>query len=75
MCRTEEALADGRDIISYIAERNVQDALRLEQALRACVERLTHHPMMYRSGRAAHTVRRWSTPIIRSSIGWNWMKC
>lgn len=52
---SDEALADVREIIGYIAKRNVQAALRLEQALHACADRLTHHPLMYRSGRAPNT--------------------
>lgn len=52
---SDEALGDVREIIDYIAQRNVPAALRLEQALHDCAERLLHHPMMYRSGRAPNT--------------------
>ncbi|MCG6119829.1 MAG: type II toxin-antitoxin system RelE/ParE family toxin [Blastomonas sp.] len=52
---SDEALDDVREIIDYIAQRNVRAALRLEQAMHACAERLTNHPQMYRSGRAPDT--------------------
>mgnify|MGYP005867511687 CR=1 FL=1 len=52
---SDEALDDVREIIDYIAQRNVQAALRLEHAMHDCAERLTSHPQMYRSGRAPGT--------------------
>lgn len=52
---TDEALRDIREIIEYIAQRNARAALRLEQALHDCAERITQHPLMYRSGRCPNT--------------------
>lgn len=49
------ALADLDQIISYIAERDVSAAERLQQAIEACAERLPDHPFMYRTGRVPGT--------------------
>ncbi|WP_279629497.1 type II toxin-antitoxin system RelE/ParE family toxin [Blastomonas natatoria] len=45
---TEAALADLRDISEYIASRNVRAARKLEDAILACADRLTQHPLMYK---------------------------
>lgn len=50
---TEAALADLRDISEYIASRNVRAARKLEDAILACADRLTQHPLMYRTGRVS----------------------
>ncbi|SEI86196.1 addiction module toxin, RelE/StbE family [Sphingomonas sp. OV641] len=42
-------------IVSYIAERNVAAARRLQEDIEACAERLPDHPFMYRRGRVAGT--------------------
>lgn len=49
------ALNDLKAIISYIAERNVAAARRLQEDVEACAERLPDHPFMYRRGRVAGT--------------------
>lgn len=49
------ALNDLKAIISYIAERNVAAAQRLQEDIEACAERLPDHPYMYRRGRVAVT--------------------
>lgn len=49
------ALNDLKAIISYIAERNVAAAQRLQEDIEACAERLPDHPYMYRRGRVAGT--------------------
>ena len=49
------ALNDLKSIISYIAERNVVAARRLQDDIEACAERLPDHPFMYRRGRIPDT--------------------
>jgi addiction module RelE/StbE family toxin len=49
------ALNDLKAIISYIAERNVTAARRLQDDIEACAERLPDHPFMYRRGRIPNT--------------------
>ncbi len=49
------ALDDLDQIITYIAERDVAAAERLQHAVEDCAERLADHPFMYRSGRVAGT--------------------
>ena len=49
------ALDDLNQIITYIAERDVSAAERLQQAIEDCAERIAAHPFMYRSGRVAGT--------------------
>ena len=51
----EEALDDLEAITSYIANHNEFAALRLQDAVEACAERLPDHPFMYRKGRAPGT--------------------
>lgn len=51
----ESARDDLRQIISYIAERDLAAAERLASAIEACAERLPEHPFMYRPGRVAGT--------------------
>ncbi len=49
------ALNQLKAIISYIAERNVAAARRLQEDIPACAERLPDHPFMYRRGRVPDT--------------------
>ena len=49
------ALDDLDQIITYIAERDLSAAERLQQDIEACAERLAGHPFMYRTGRVAGT--------------------
>ena len=49
------ALDDLDEIITYIAERELSAAERLQQDIEACAERLADHPFMYRTGRVAGT--------------------
>jgi toxin ParE1/3/4 len=49
------ALNDLKGIISYISERNVSAARRLQADIEACAERLPDHPFMYRRGRVPGT--------------------
>jgi toxin ParE1/3/4 len=49
------ALDDLDTIISYIAERNVSAAERLQDAIEGCAERLPDHPFLYRPGRVLGT--------------------
>jgi addiction module RelE/StbE family toxin len=49
------ALDDLRQITSYIAERNVAAADRLQAAIEASAERLMERPFMYRAGRTPGT--------------------
>lgn len=49
------ALDDLEAAISYIAERNPAAAIRLQDAIEACAERLAEHPFLYRTGRVAGT--------------------
>lgn len=51
----ESARDDLRQIISYIAERDLAAAERLALAVENCAERLPEHPFMYRPGRIAGT--------------------
>lgn len=51
----DSARGDFRQIISYIAERDLPAAERLASAIEACAERLPEHPFMYRPGRIAGT--------------------
>lgn len=50
-----DALDDLETITSYIAERNLDAAERLLDAVDACAERLSDHPFMYRPGRVPGT--------------------
>jgi addiction module RelE/StbE family toxin len=49
------AIDDLDRIITFIAERDVAAAERLQDAIEACAERLPEHPFMYRVGRIAGT--------------------
>jgi toxin ParE1/3/4 len=49
------ALDDLRQIISYIARRDLAAAERLRDAIEAIAERLPEHPFMFRPGRVAGT--------------------
>lgn len=49
------ALADLRQIIEYISERDAAAAERLLAMIEACAERLPEHPFLYRPGRIAGT--------------------
>ena len=49
------ALNQLKAITSYIAERNVAAARRLQEDIQACAERLPDHPFMYRRGRVPDT--------------------
>lgn len=49
------ALADLRQVIDYISERDAVAAERLLAAIEACAERLSDHPFMYRPGRISGT--------------------
>ena len=49
------ALADLRQVIGYISERDIAAAERLLSAIEACAERLPEHPFMYRPGRIEGT--------------------
>lgn len=51
----ESAREDFRQIISYIAERDLPAAERLALAVEGCAERLPEHPFMYRPGRISGT--------------------
>jgi toxin ParE1/3/4 len=50
-----EGRAALRTIISYIAERNPAAAADLNDRIRACAERLSEHPFLYRTGRVRDT--------------------
>jgi addiction module RelE/StbE family toxin len=50
-----EARADLLAIITYIAERNVDAAERLQAMIEHAVERLPMHPYVHRSGRVPGT--------------------
>ncbi|MEO5597158.1 MAG: type II toxin-antitoxin system RelE/ParE family toxin [Novosphingobium sp.] len=47
----EAALDDLDAIIDHIRELNFAAALRLQDMIEACAERLCEHPYMYRTGR------------------------
>ena len=49
------ALDDLETITSYIADRDLDAADRLLDAIEACAERLSAHPFMYRPGRVPGT--------------------
>lgn len=49
------ALDDLETIITFIAERNLPAAGRLQAVIEACAERLPDHPFLYRPGRVAGT--------------------
>jgi toxin ParE1/3/4 len=49
------ALADLRQVMEYISERDAAAANRLLDTIEACAERLPDHPFMYRPGRIAGT--------------------
>jgi toxin ParE1/3/4 len=49
------ALDDLRQIITYIAERDVAAAERLQEAIEAIAQRLPEHPFMFRPGRVPGT--------------------
>ncbi len=51
----DEARADLRQIIAYIAEDNPEAATRLRTAIEYAVDRLPDFPYLYRVGRAAGT--------------------
>ena len=51
----ESARQEVRAIFSYIAERNLPAAVRLQEAIMACADRLPEHPFLYRPGRAKGT--------------------
>ena len=49
------ALSDLTTIISYIADRNLAAAERLQETIENCAERLPEHPFLYRAGRVDGT--------------------
>ncbi|WP_066779545.1 type II toxin-antitoxin system RelE/ParE family toxin [Sphingomonas sp. CCH5-D11] len=51
----EEALDDLGAIIAFIADYNEAAAVRLQDVIEGCAERLPEHPFMYRTGRAPGT--------------------
>ena len=51
----DEARGDLRQIISFIAERNVEAAAALGAAIEHASEQLPHFPYMYRPGRSPGT--------------------
>jgi toxin ParE1/3/4 len=51
----EKALEQLDTIIDYIREHNEGAAIRLQEAMESCAERLTTHPYSYRPGRVAGT--------------------
>ena len=44
------ALDDLENVITFIAERDVSAAERLQAAIEGCAERLPEHPFMFRPG-------------------------
>ena len=50
-----QSLDDLEAIITYIAERNVTAAQRLQAAIEACANALPAHPLAFRPGRVAGT--------------------
>lgn len=50
-----EAVQDLEDILDYLEVHNPQFAARLGAAIERTVERLPHHPSMYRAGRVDGT--------------------
>jgi toxin ParE1/3/4 len=58
----ENARADVRMAVEYIAERNSAAAERFEAAIGECVERLPRHPLMHRAGRVPGTREAVITP-------------
>ncbi len=46
-----KGLSDLETILSFIAERNVEAAEDLLEAIEVCTERLPEHPFLYRVGR------------------------
>lgn len=49
------ALDDLETVITYISERSVPAAERLQASIEACAERLPDHPYLYRPGRVPGT--------------------
>ena len=49
------ALDDLEAILTYIAERDITAAERLNASIEACAERLPEHPFMFRPGRVPGT--------------------
>ena len=49
------ALDDLENVITFIAERDVSAAERLQAAIEGCAERLPEHPFMFRPGRVPGT--------------------
>ena len=45
---SESALADLREIVDYISERNFQAALDLQDRIEELVEHLAEHPYLYK---------------------------
>ncbi len=64
------ALDDLDQIISYIAERDIAAAERLQLAIEGCAERLPDHPFMYRTGRVAGTREAVVQANINQEISW-----
>jgi toxin ParE1/3/4 len=58
----ERAEEDLLGIITYIAERNVKAAQRLEAAILATIERIAKQPRLYRLGRTLDTREAVVTP-------------
>lgn len=58
------ALADLKQTINYISERDVLAAERLLAAIEACAERLPGHPFMYRPGGSQARAKRWCIRAI-----------
>lgn len=57
-----DAVEDLRQIIEFIAERNVTAAERLQDDIERTAERLRSHPLLYRPGRVTGTREAVVTP-------------
>lgn len=51
----DKALSDLETILSFIADRDVAAADRLQATIENCAERLPSHPFLYRRGRIEGT--------------------
>ncbi|MEZ1319354.1 type II toxin-antitoxin system RelE/ParE family toxin [Pseudomonas fluorescens] len=50
-----EARADLKQLINYIADRNLPAAIELNQAIHAAASTVSKHPHLYRTGRVRGT--------------------
>lgn len=50
-----EARADLKQLINYIADRNLPAAIELNQAIHAAASTVSRHPHLYRTGRVRGT--------------------